>query len=427
MSIRTLGASACAHRLLSVAAIALVVNGTIAGGVAAAQPLSMRTALVRALDADFGASATASRIEGAQAGVRQAGRGPNPTIGAEVENFAGTGAYRGLRAPQTTLYAQQQFELGGKREARTTVARSELESTRMRGSLRALDLFREVEVAWIDVAAATAQIKVAEDRLTIARQLEGEIARRAESGRDPSYLQSRAEAQVAVEQIAVDQGKVAARIARVNLAGYWRGGANFQPDIDAFEKVAPPTAGKPVFNVDVALLQTERELAAARVTLERARGIPDPAVRVGVRYLGETQDTALVAGISIPLPIFDSNQGNIDRAVANRRAADFDIAAAKVVLRRELTRLQARMVANATEARRINNEVVPVAERAVRLIREGMERGGFSYVEFTDAQRTLSDARLRRIEAIKAYHLDMAALNRLTGRHMNLLSHIGSR
>ncbi|MFU0651414.1 TolC family protein, partial [Klebsiella pneumoniae] len=91
----------------------------------------------------------------------------------------------------------------------------------MRGALRTLDLFREVEVAWIDVVSATAQIKVAEDRLSIARQLQVEIARRAESGRDPTYLQSRVEAQVALEQIAADQGKAAARIARANLAGYW--------------------------------------------------------------------------------------------------------------------------------------------------------------------------------------------------------------
>jgi cobalt-zinc-cadmium efflux system outer membrane protein len=423
---RTFGASMRARRLMLDAALVLAIYGALVG-VAAAKPLSMRGALVRALASDFGASATVARIQGAEAGIRQAGRGPNPTVGADIENFAGTGAYRGLRAPQTTLYVQQPIEWGGKREARTAVAQSELEGTRMRGALRTLDLFREVEVAWIDVVSATAQIKVAEDRLSIARQLQVEIARRAESGRDPAYLQSRAEAQVALEQIAVDQGKAAARIARANLAGYWKGGANYEADNVAFENVAPPAEGKVVFNVDTAVLETERELAAARVTLERARGIPDPAIRIGIRHIGDTRDTALVAGISIPLPLFDNNQGNIDRASANQRAADFDIAAAKVVLRRELTRLQARMVANATEARRINAEVVPAAERAVHLIRDGMERGGFSYVEFSDAQRTLSDARLRRIEAIKAYHLDMAALNRLTGRHMNLLSRIGSR
>ena len=421
---RTFGASTRARRLMLDATLVLAIYGALVG-VAAAKPLSMRGALVRALASDFGASATIARIQGAEAGIRQAGRGPNPTVGADIENFAGTGTYRGMRAPQTTLYVQQPIEWGGKREARTAVAQSELEGTRMRGTLRTLDLFREVEVAWIDVVSATAQIKVAEDRLAIARQLQVEIARRAESGRDPTYLQSRAEAQVALEQIAVDQGKAAARIA--NLAGYWKGGANFEADNVAFESVAPPAEGKAIFNVDTAVLETERELAAARVTLERARGIPDPAIRIGVRHIGDTRDTALVAGISIPLPLFDNNQGNIDRAMANQRAADFDIAASKVVLRRELTRLQARMVANATEARRINAEVVPAAERAVRLIRDGMERGGFSYVEFSDAQRTLSDARLRRIEAIKAYHLDMAALNRLTGRHMNLLSRVGSR
>ena len=84
-------------------------------------------------------------------------------------------------------------------------------------------------------------------------------------------------------------------------------------------------------------------------------------------------------------------------------------------------------MASSTEARRIQSEVVPQAERAVRLIREGLERGGFSYIEFIDAQRTLNDARLRRIEALKSFHLDNATLGRLTGRHARLNVRSGSR
>ena len=84
-------------------------------------------------------------------------------------------------------------------------------------------------------------------------------------------------------------------------------------------------------------------------------------------------------------------------------------------------------MASASEARRIQSEVVPQAERAVRLIREGLERGGFSYIEFNDAQRTLNDARLRRIEALKSFHLDNATLARLIGRHARLNVRSGSR
>ena len=412
------GAGTRACRALLVASLMLACCLTSASA-ASSKPLTLHEALSRALAAGFAVPAAKARIEGAEAGIRQASRLPNPSIGVEVENFGGSGAYRGFRSPETTFFLQQTIELGDKRAARTGVARSELGATRARGAVRVLDLFREVEVAWIEVVVATAQGRVAEDRLAIAQQLQSELARRAQAGRDPLFTQSRAEAQVALEQIALDQARAAARIARANLASYWRGGADFDIDPNAFENAVAATDGK-VFNVDVAVLEAERELAVARAGLERSRAVPNPAVRVGVRHFNDTRDSALIAGLSIPLTIFDNNAGNIEKAEAERRAAELDIAAGRKALRREITRLQARLVASSTEARRIQSEVIPQAERAVRLIREGLERGGFSYVEFIDAQRTLNEARLRRIEALKSFHLDNATLGRLTGRHARL-------
>ncbi|MFG1388735.1 TolC family protein [Xanthobacter versatilis] len=379
----------------------------------------MSEAITRAVNAGFALPAAGARVRAGEAGIRQAGRGPNPTVGVESENFAGSGPYQALNQPETTVYFQQTFELGDKAAARTGVARSELDATRARSAVRVLDLMREVELAWIEVLVATAQQKVAEERLVIAQQFQAEIARRADAGRDPLFTQSRADAQVALEQIAVDQAKANARIVRTNLAGYWRGSADFAVDLPSFESVVAGAEGKP-FNVDVALLEAEREVAAARVGLEQSRAVQDPAVRFGVRHFADTNDGALVAGVAIPLPLFDTNKDNIERARAERQAAELDVEAARVALRRELTRLQARLVASATEARRIQREVIPKAEQAVRLIREGMERGAFSYVEFTDAQRILNDARLRRIEALRAFHQDNATVSRLTGRHSRL-------
>lgn len=419
------GASTCLRRALLVAALVLACC-SIWTDRAWPRPLTLKDALSRALAADFAVPAARARIEGAEAGIRQAGRLPNPSLGVEVENFGGTGVYRGFRSSETTVFLQQQIELGDKRAARTDVARSQLGTTRARGAVRILDLFREVEVAWIEVITTAAQIRVAEDRLAIAQQLQGEIARRTEAGRDPLFTQSRAEAQVALEQIAVDQARAAARIARVNLAGYWRGSSEFDVDLDGFDNVTATIDSK-VFNVDVAVLEAERELAASRVGLERSRAVPDPVVRMGVRQFNDSRDAALVAGVVIPLPLFDTNQGNIEKADAERKAAEFDIASGRKSLRREIQRLQGRLAASLTEARRIQSEVVPQAERAVQLIRGGLERGGFSYIEFIDAQRTLNDARLRRIDALKRFHLDNATLGRLTGRHARLNTGKGSR
>jgi hypothetical protein len=82
---------------------------------ASAASLTLKDALSKAFAADFAVPATVARVRAAEAAVYQAGRLPNPSIGVEVENFAGTGPYRGFRSPETTLYLQQTVELGGSR------------------------------------------------------------------------------------------------------------------------------------------------------------------------------------------------------------------------------------------------------------------------------------------------------------------------
>jgi len=51
------------------------------------------------------------------------------------------------------------------------------------------------------------------------------------------------------------------------------------------------------------------------VVLENAKKIPDLTVSGGVRRLNENDDTAFVMGFSVPLPLFDRNQGALRRPV----------------------------------------------------------------------------------------------------------------
>jgi cobalt-zinc-cadmium efflux system outer membrane protein len=89
---------------------------------------------------------------------------------------------------------------------------------------------------------------------------------------------------------------------------------------------------------------------------------------------------------------------------------------------REMARLLARMVAAASESERLRTEVIPAAIRAVEQVRQGFNRGGFQYLNVAEAERALADARTRRVTVLRQFHLDQAALDRLTGRHTALAS-----
>src|SRR3546814_10373272 len=146
--------------------------------------------------------------------------------------------------------------------------------------------------------------------------------------------------------------------------------------------------------VDLGLLEAERQAAEARIKLAEANSVTDPTVRAGVRHFGQGNEVALVVGGSIPLGGRQANRGNVERAQAERLAAEAELAVARVERKREIDRLVAQRAALVTEIGRIDREVLPSAERAVVLVRDGFNRGGtaFTFLEVAQAQQEIGRA-----------------------------------
>src|SRR3546814_3755472 len=86
--------------------------------------------------------------------------------------------------------------------------------------------------------------------------------------------------------------------------------------------------------VDLGLLDAERQAAEARIKLAEANSVTDPTVRAGVRHFGQGNEVALVVGGSIPLGGRQANRGNVERAQAERLAAEAELAVARVERKR---------------------------------------------------------------------------------------------
>lgn len=386
-----------------------------------ADPLTLPDALSRAAKADPARPALAARLSAAEAGARQAAVRPNPIIGLEVEDVAGSGSYSLIDRAQATIYYQQSQERGGKRAARTALARNDIALARLRDDVRMLDLFHEVELIWIDAVAAEAEARLAADRLAIAERAQAEVGRRVRAARDPLFAGARADAQVAEARIALAQATTKAANARHALSAFW-GGGEIEIDPAVLENVAAAeqVAG-PASPTDLALLDTQRDLARAKVRVEESKAVQDPTWRAGLRYLSDGGDVAAIVGGSIPLGRYDTNRGAIDQARAAQTAADLDLISAKTVFERKIAAVQASLAQKAGEARRIESEIVPANARTVDLVRDGFNRGGFSYLDVLEAQKALIDARSRRLTVLKSFQIDRAQLNRLTGAYASLV------
>jgi cobalt-zinc-cadmium efflux system outer membrane protein len=415
-------------RFFSALVIGSALSLLFASQTAVAQDLTLADALSRVARGDPSIAVSTAQRQAAEASIRQADVRPRDVIGVDVEDFAGTGPYSPIDRSQTTAWYERTWERGGKREARVGSARSELEVAQQRGRLRMLDVLGQVQAAWVDVLAVEAAIPVADERLAVAQRLEREVARRVGRALDPLFAGERARTAVAQARITRDQAVENARIARASLAAWWGGGPDFQIDARAFFQVADMApVGEDI--VDLGLLDAERQAAEARIKLAEANSVTDPTMRAGVRHFGQGNEVALVVGGSIPLGGRQANRGNVERAQAERLAAEAELAVARVERKREINRLVAQRAALLTEIGRIEREVLPSAERAVVLVRDGFNRGGtaFTFLEVAQAQQAVIDARTRRLELLRRYHLDGVRLDRLTGRHASLITSAENR
>ena len=409
------------------AARALAIGAALAAlsapSIGTAQDLSLSDALSRVVSGDPVVAANAARLQAAEAAITQADVRPRDVVGVDVEDFAGTGSYSPVEQSQATAWYERTWERGGKREARISAARSELGVAFERNRLRMLDLLAQVQIAWVEALAAEAAIPVAEQRLVEAQRVEAEIDRRVGRALDPLFAAERARTTVAQARIMRDQARETARIARAALASYWGGGTDYNLQTASFG-VLEPTTVQAESSPDLAALSAERETAGARLRLAETGNIGDPTGRVGLRHFGQGNDVAIMVGASIPLGSRAANRGNVARAQADAQVAEAEIAVTRMQVERDISRLTAQRAAILTEAQRIEREVLPSAERAVVLVRDGFVRGGtaFTFLEVSQAQQAVIDARSRRVELLRQFHLAGARLDRLTGRHAPLLA-----
>ncbi|MNQ31254.1 Cobalt-zinc-cadmium resistance protein CzcC precursor [compost metagenome] len=142
---------------------------------------------------------------------------------------------------------------------------------------------------------------------------------------------------------------------------------------------------------------TEKEAA---LDLERARRIPNLTVSVGSQYSETDRERVNVVGLSMPIPLFDRNQGNVLAAARRADQAQDLRNAAELRLRSEIQSSLDQWATASTEVKAFNQVILPAAQSAVDTATRGFEMGKFNFLDVLDAQRTLISARSQYIQAM---------------------------
>ncbi len=395
--------------------------GLAAAGAVKAQPdaqasnlLTRGDAIARALESDPGVAAAGEGLRAAEALAQQARLRPNPSLDVQLEDFGGSGPVSGFDGAQATYSLSQEIELGGDRRARSSFADRQAGAANIRVELSELDLREAVELAFVEAQAAQALVDVAQSRLDVAKDFSAAVDRRVRAARDPEAARSRVSARLAETEIEVETTKARAEAAKAAVASYWGGAADFSVETATFFNPAPRGARNSV-SPDIALAEAERDSAAARVEIERAKRVPDPSVRAGFRQLREVDESAFVVGVSVPLPVWNRNSGAIAAATADARRAEYEVIARERELAREIAYLSSQAEAARTQIKAYAERIIPASEQALSQSLSAYRQGGLSYIEVLDAQASLTEARMRQISALLTYHRAEAKLARRMG------------
>ncbi|MCG8505714.1 MAG: TolC family protein [Sphingomonadales bacterium] len=380
--------------------------------------LTMEEAVARALDAAPSLSAGDEAVRAASGALRQARLRPNPTLSLQAENVVGSGAFSAFDRAEFTLGIDQRIERGGKRGARVGLAEADRQLARLEAVLTRLDVSFEARRAYVEAMAVAAVLDTAERRAGIAAELQETVRRRVRSARDSVAAEQRVLARALEAEADVEQARHALGLAKQNLAALWGGaGDGFAIDRPRFFDV--PAADEAAVRdrldnaPDLLMARHAVDRAAAALTLERARAKQDPTVGLGLRRLEATNDVAAMVSVSLPLALFDVNRGNIDRAAAERRRAQWQTSDARLRLERAVAAHLATLGAAGAEAAALRDRILPTALKALDETRAGYGRGAFTYLEVLAAQTALQDLRAREIAALQRSHLAKAALDRL--------------
>lgn len=343
-------------------------------------------------------------------------------VGAEVENAFGTGQARSLDSAELTLTLASVLERGGKLDARRTLAQSRIDALAVQRETRRLDLLAETARRYLAVVAAERSRTLAELDIEQRQRTVAAARRRLQAGASPESVVLTAQAALARAELARDRAKQQRNAARQHLAALWGERA---PTFDAVagEPLALPTisplqtlAAELERTPELAQFADERRIAEARLQLARSAATPDLEWQVGIRRLQESDDTALVAGVSMPLGSRARAQPEIRATDAELEALSIEREAKGLSLYSTLVEAHGRYTVAQAEVARLQQDVLPKLARAEQAAERAYRAGAISYLEWAQLQSERTAARQQQLDVALDAQRALIEIQRLTGQ-----------
>jgi cobalt-zinc-cadmium efflux system outer membrane protein len=261
-------------------------------------------------------------VEAARGAAYQAGLWPNPTVGFEVDTFGTTGG-----AGYPGGYVDQLIKTAGKLQLARAVATLDLRNSELALKRAQTDLLTRIRTGYFQVLVARENIRISKTLADFADKVYQTVLIQMKVGRiaafyEPMYLralalQTRGNLVIARNAYVSTWKQLAAAMGTLGMPlTELTGRVDMPVPVFEFEKVLDR-----VLKQHTDVLTAENSLAQARlnVQLARVQPIPDVDVRLLVQrdFTGPPFEIAPSVQVSVPVPVWNRNQGGIRQAQGN--------------------------------------------------------------------------------------------------------------
>jgi cobalt-zinc-cadmium efflux system outer membrane protein len=389
-------------------------------------------AVKEAVENNLGLLAERYNLSIADARIITARLRPNPvlSLGADYLDFLGTGFNTKNGAGPGEVNARTDFvlERGGKRERRIEVA----ENARAVAQLQLLNttrtLLMDVQSAFVDVLLAKESLALARENLKAFESIVDVNSARVQSG-DLAKVEL-VRSQVAALQFrnAVRQAESKLRVAANRLQSLM-GRRSLSPAFDVagdWRRETGPVTVEEVrtraleLRPDLLALSRDQARSQADLRLQIAQGKVD--YTVGTEYhrqFWNARGNSLGFFFSAPLPVFNKNQGEIERARQEQQQIQAKIRALQKDIATEVQNAYQQYATAKDLLESFEKDMLAQARDVRETTVYSYRRGEASFVELLDAQRAFNDTMQGYNEARAEYARSLYLIDSISAKAVN--------
>lgn len=388
--------------------------------------LTVEQAVQEAIEKNLGLLAELYNLSIADARIVTARLRPNPVLSLST-GLPDHGIFHSGTSPFAEVaHIDFVFERGGKREQRIAVAENAREVTQLQLLNTIRTLMLDVQNACVDVQVAKANLALAQENLQAFNDIVKINQARVQAGDLPQVelertrlaaLQFQNQVRQSESSLLIARNQIRTLLGRPVQAGALDiiGELRRDGQLASLDDVLRPALQ---LRPDLQALRRDQARSAADLRLQIAQGKVD--YTIGAEYQRQQgnirEGNQFGISFSVPLPIFNRNQGEIERTQQEQEQITAKIRALEADIRNEIQNAYQRYTTANDLLQRIETGMLEQANNVRQTIEYSYRRGQSRFVEFLDAQRAFNDTRQSYNEARADYARSLYLLDAVSGR-----------